>query len=230
MTRRKRTLDELPGLAERGGYVYALLLANGIVRVGRTEDAREAVTAVRKDARSFGTDLADWWVSVPHAEWLATERALIESCHVLGGRRTGPGSFSGVDFGLLTGKASDLPFTSTAAYAYGRRHRRRKDYDDPYKRMAVSARYRAEGLSLRAIAARQSVSQTTIARDLARWDLVGASMPLEIIRLSRPAVTPSRNTGSAGAGSIPAGDGAPETAVTSPRYTGPGVIPFRRPA
>lgn len=219
MTEPRRTLDELSGLAERGGYVYALLFGTGVVRVGRAEDARGEVTALRKDARAFGTDLADWWVSGPHAEWVANERALIESCRTLGGRRTGPGCFAGVDFGLLTGKAHDLLFTKTDSA--GPRHRRRSEYEDPDKRMAVAVRYRSQGMSVREIAALRSVSHTTVIRDLDRWERVRDQMPLEIIRLSRAAGTSQRNTGAEVSTS-------PDTAVPGSRSSETDVIQFRR--
>lgn len=219
MTKPRRTLDELPGLAERGGYVYALLFGTGIVRVGRTDDARTDVTALRSEARAFGADLADWWVSVPHVEWVANERALIECCRVLGGRRTGPGCYADADFGLLTGKAHDLPFTKTDSA--GPLRRRRREHEDPDRRMAVTVRFRSQGMSVRNIATRRGVSHTTVVRDLARWERVRDEMPLEIIRLSRSAGTSQRNTGAENSTSS-------DTAVPGSRSSEPGVIPLRR--
>ena len=60
---------------------------------------------------------------------------------------------------------------------------------DRTRRMAVAARLHAEGLSLRQIGKRLSVSYQTIARDLDEWDQKKAEMPPAILRLSRPAVT-----------------------------------------
>lgn len=91
------------------------------------------------------------------------------------------------------------------------RHDRGRDRD---RRMAIAARLRAEGLSLRQIATRQHVSYQTVARDLARWDQEGSSMPPAIIRLSRPAVTPAAPMGA--------------TNVTPIRDSGADVIPLRR--
>jgi lambda repressor-like predicted transcriptional regulator len=59
---------------------------------------------------------------------------------------------------------------------------------DRDRRMAVAVRLHAEGLTLRQIAARQSVSYQTVANDLARWDREHAAMPAAIIRLSKPTV------------------------------------------
>lgn len=186
MTKR-RSLYELPGYAERGGYVYALLYSTGIVEVGRTDNARQRATERRRTARAYGCELADWWASVPHEEWIANERAMTETCLILGGKRTAQGSYSGVDFAMLTGKAFDLPYTSTTPWASGRRERRRESPGDRDKRMAVAVRLKAQGMGVREIARRQSVSHTTIQNDLARWERVRDGMPLEILRLSRPA-------------------------------------------
>lgn len=81
--------------------------------------------------------------------------------------------------------------------------------------MAVAARLRGEGMSLRQIAARQSVSYQTVANDLARWDREHSAMPAEIIRLSRPGV---KNV-------------TPGATDLTPGFdTGTNVIPLRRPA
>ena len=86
---------------------------------------------------------------------------------------------------------------------------------DKARRMAVAARLTAEGLSLREAAAQLSVSYMTVARDLQRWEQERANMPLAIIRLSQPAVTPIA-------------PGA--TNVTVACDSGANVIPLRRSA
>lgn len=68
------------------------------------------------------------------------------------------------------------------------RNYRRKLTLDKDRRMAVAVRLTAEGLSLREIAARLSVSHQTVANDLGRWERERSSMPLMIVRLSKPAV------------------------------------------
>lgn len=65
---------------------------------------------------------------------------------------------------------------------------RRKNTMDKGRRMAVAVRLTAEGLSLREVAARMSVSHQTVANDLARWERERADAPLALIRLSKPAV------------------------------------------
>lgn len=182
----KRSLYELPGYAERGGYVYALLYSTGIVRVGRTADARAEVTGRRKAARALGIDLAGWWVSKAHAEWIASERQLSEHARTEG-KRTGDGCYAGIDFASLAKTAEAMESTSTAGWAFSRRFRHRESPGDRNKRMATAVRQQAEGMSVREIARRQSVSHTTIQNDLSRWERVRGQMPLEILRLARPA-------------------------------------------
>lgn len=83
------------------------------------------------------------------------------------------------------------------------------------RRMAVAVRLTAEGLSLREVAARLSVSHQTVANDLARWGRVSAQMPLAIIRLSKPAVK-----------NLPPGGEILTAGIDSAAP----VIPLRRPA
>lgn len=95
----------------------------------------------------------------------------------------------------------------------------RKNTMDKDRRMAVAVRLTAEGLSLREVAARLSVSHMTVTRDLARWDSEGSAMPLAIIRLSKPAVTPACNK------TAPGGE-----EVTAECDSTAAVIPLRRSA
>lgn len=85
--------------------------------------------------------------------------------------------------------------------------------------MAVAVRLTAEGLSLREVAGRLSVSHMTVTRDLGRWERERSAMPLMIIRLSQPAVTPACNK------TAPGGNG-----VTAGCDGGADVIQFRRSA
>jgi hypothetical protein len=92
---------------------------------------------------------------------------------------------------------------------------KRKTWRDRDRRMANAVRFRAEGMSLREIAARQSVNHQTVANDLARWERVRVQMPLEIIRLSKPAVE-----------KLP-----PRGEISTPEIdSGATVTPLRRPA
>jgi len=90
---------------------------------------------------------------------------------------------------------------------------KRKTLLDRDRRMAVAVRLRAEGLSLRQVAARLYVNHQTVANDLARWQRDRSSMPLKLVRLSKPAV---EKTPPGGTDSTPAVD------------TGASVIQLRR--
>lgn len=89
---------------------------------------------------------------------------------------------------------------------------------DKDRRMAVAVRLTSEGMSLREVADRLSVSHMTVTRDLARWERDSSAMPLAIIRLSK-SVTPACNKTAPG--------GKEVTAECDSRAT---VIPLRRSA
>ena len=95
-----------------------------------------------------------------------------------------------------------------------RTYKRKKTLDKD-RRMAVAVRLTHEGLSLRQVAARLSVSYQTVANDLRRWERTAAQMPLEIVRLSKPTVK-----------NVPQRGGILTPEVDSTAH----VIPLRRPA
>lgn len=211
---RPRTLRQLGGPCQSGGYAYALLYSTGVVQVGRTRDARAEVNARRGTARQLGIALADWWMSTPMVEWIGGERQIAAACRELAGREIGGGSFAGVDFAALCSQADLIKSTEAPAP--------RAIAWTPDERMAVAARYRAEGLTLRQSAERMLVSYGTVRRDLARWDQVKGQMPARITRLSVP-VTRTRYIGPR--------DSSPDVPdVTGTRNTAPNVIQLRRPA
>lgn len=208
------TLRQLGGPCESGGYAYALLYSTGVVQVGRTRDARAEVNARRGTARQLGIALTDWWVSEPVVEWVGGERHLAAACRDLAEREIGAGSFGGVDFAALCRQAADMRGTEAPAP--------RAITWTPDERMAVAARYRAEGLTLRQSAGRMLVSYGTVRRDLVRWDRVRGQVPPRIARLSVPVTQPCY---------IGPRDGTPdEPDVTGARNNGADVIQLRRPA
>lgn len=223
MPAKRRSLYELPGATDRGGYVYALLYSTGVVQVGRTVDARAEATERRKVAQSIGCDLADWWTSIAHYEWIANERELARACGALGGKRTGPGYFSGIGFPAVAEAAAALPFTSAMYWAHGRRHRTRETPEMRDKRMAVAVRMRAQGKTVREIAEWQRVSHTTIENDLARWERVKGEMPMDILRLARV-------PGNKGWQTEPDRPSSEDACLPGEVAKESGVIPFRRPA
>jgi hypothetical protein len=209
-----RTLRQLGGPCQSGGYAYALLYSTGVVQVGRTRDARAEVNARRGTARQLGITLTDWWVSEPVVEWVGGERHLAAAAREIGAREIGGGSFGGVDFAALCERAADMRGTEAPAP--------RAIAWTPDERMAVAVRYRAEGLTLRQSAERMLVSYGTVRRDLVRWDQVSHLMPVRIARLSVP-VTQPRYIG-------PRDDTADVPDVTDVRNSPENVIQLRRPA
>ncbi len=209
-----RTLRQLGGPCKSGGYAFALLYSTGVVQVGRTRDARAEVNTRRGTARQLGIALADWWMSTPMVEWIGGERQIAAACRELADREIGGGSFAGVDFAALCGRADLIKSTGAAAplaFAW-----------TPDERMAVAVRYRAEGLTLRQSAERMLVSYGTVRRDLDRWDRLKGQVPARIARLSLPVTQPRYIR--------PGGGTADESDVTDTRNTAPNVIQLRRPA
>lgn len=208
-----RTLRQLGGPCQSGGYAYALLYSTGVVQVGRTRDARAEVNSRRGTARQLGIALSDWWVSEPVVEWVGGQRHLAAACRDLADREIGNGSFGGVDFAALCERAARLSLTVADAPL-------RVEWT-PDERMAVAARYRGEGLTLRQSAERMLVSYGTVRRDLIRWDRVKAGMPSRIARIATP-VTQPRYIGPC--------DDADTPDVAGARNSAPNVIQLRRPA
>jgi hypothetical protein len=215
------TLRQLCGPVRSGGYVYALLYSTRIVQVGRTQDSRAEMARRRSTARSLGVHVDDWWFSEPMQQWAGGERQLAAACRGLGGREAGAGSYSGVDFTALCGQARDIRYD----FAAGQR-----PYTwSPDQRMAVAARLRAEGVSLRDSAKRMLVHYSTVSRDLARWDRVKDGMPEEVTRLSAPVAQPIRCIAPAAAITT-GGPASPGQANATAACNTATVIPLRRPA
>lgn len=210
-----RTLRQLGGLAENGGYFYALLYSTGVVQVGRAQDARAGIAERRATARQLGVAVADWWVSEPVEEWTGAERQLAAACRDLGGKEVGAGSFRGVDFGALCATAQEIKAEPAVA--------RRVPAWTQDERMAVAARLRAEGRTLRESAGLMLVSHGTVRRDLIRWDKVRDQLPEDIVSLSVP-VTPQPCY------IAPSITPATEPDVTAACNESAIIIPLRRPA
>lgn len=97
------------------GHVYVLALSNDTVKVGQTKDAAQRMNTHKSAARSLGLTVTDKWISPPHAEWLANERALKAIAAELGGTPLGPEVFGGIGFAAVVEKARALTFTPAEA-------------------------------------------------------------------------------------------------------------------
>lgn len=90
--------------------------------------------------------------------------------------------------------------------------KRAKPWADKDKRMNLAVRLRAEGRSLREIAAELRVSHQTVANDLARWDERQQAVPSNVVALSRKASrTAVKNDPAAGQDLTPGLDTPPTT-------------------
>ena len=106
----KKRIAELPGQAAGdGGYIYVLCYDDGLVKVGRTRDARSRVTGHATTGKVFGRQLADWWVSPPHDGWRENEKALIGFAADLGAPVAAE-YFPGIGFDDIVARAKTLTF------------------------------------------------------------------------------------------------------------------------
>lgn len=68
------------------GHVYAVAYSTGAVKVGSTRNPRGRAVELRNGAAQYGATITDAWLSAPHGEYLANERALHAECAALGPR------------------------------------------------------------------------------------------------------------------------------------------------
>ncbi len=93
--------SRLPEDASDGGYCYAILFENGMVKVGSTTKPEQRFGTLEAHAAAFGTVISLWWISHAHADYVGTEQAVLGSARELGGRRRGREYFEGLDFHAL---------------------------------------------------------------------------------------------------------------------------------
>jgi hypothetical protein len=91
----------IPPDADVGGYAYIILFANGMVKIGSTAKPEQRFATLEGHAAAFGTVISLWWISRAHAEYVDTERLLLDSARGLGGRRRGREYFEGLDFNAV---------------------------------------------------------------------------------------------------------------------------------
>ena len=96
------------------GYVYVLAFDNGTVKVGRTQNTSQRLSAHKSEAGKFGVTLTDHWVSPPHTEWMRNEDKLKAIAAGLGGTVHRREYFRGVDYAEVLAAAEQLTFTPPA--------------------------------------------------------------------------------------------------------------------
>jgi len=108
----KLNIRSLPKGVPGGGYAYILAFDNGAAKVGMSTNPASRVPVHVYNARQFGAELTDYWVSPPHQGFEATEQALIDIARALSPEPVPDGArrewFTNVDFALLVGSAEQL--------------------------------------------------------------------------------------------------------------------------
>lgn len=94
-----------------GGYVYVIEFSNGVIKVGRTQNPEGRLSAHRGNARKFGAQVTNSWVSPLHEDWRENEHRLIGIAWALGGEVRGEEYFTGAAFDAMVRGASALRFT-----------------------------------------------------------------------------------------------------------------------
>ncbi|MEU9713942.1 hypothetical protein [Streptomyces sp. NPDC047976] len=62
------------------GWLYIVEFSDGVIKVGRTADARERIKRHGWDARRRGAEIGRWWISVKHSNVDETERVMKQCC------------------------------------------------------------------------------------------------------------------------------------------------------
>lgn len=89
-------------------FVYVVGFSNGRVKVGYTETPMRRLTEHRADARRFGIDVVDVWVSPEHWGARLNERLLIRGCSEIASE--GMGEYFSMSFSTAVEIASALDF------------------------------------------------------------------------------------------------------------------------
>jgi hypothetical protein len=98
------------------GYIYVLVFGNGTVKIGRTQNPKRRMWALKSEARKYGTVVAGSWVSPLHVEWELNEDTLKVIATRHGGTPVSPEYFNGADYpAIVTAATTRLPFTRPSA-------------------------------------------------------------------------------------------------------------------
>lgn len=95
------------------GYVYVVLFASGVVKVGRSGNPKRRLSRYTRDGLIHSNPVADSWVSPPHGDSWANEARLIRFCEERGSLAAGGKRgeyFVGVEFESVCTFAATLSF------------------------------------------------------------------------------------------------------------------------
>lgn len=96
------------------GHIYVIAFTTGAVKVGQSVIPQQRIATHRTDARAYGTEVTDTWISPDHANYAANERRLISFCSRRWSRIRAE-CFPEADFGEVTRYAESLTFDATIA-------------------------------------------------------------------------------------------------------------------
>jgi len=101
-------LDRLRRDIER--HVYVIEFSSGTIKVGQTRSPQKRIDQHSKAAAAHGHTVRRNWISGPHAEFEANERALIAFCAARWEASSGREYFARASFELIAEYAQALPF------------------------------------------------------------------------------------------------------------------------
>lgn len=80
LIKNRKMAFKLPRQPKGEGYLYVVEFSTGYVKVGYTEDPKTRLGNHRNEAAAFGVHVTNYWISVPHSNFQANERRLINQC------------------------------------------------------------------------------------------------------------------------------------------------------
>ncbi len=95
-------------LPMRGGYLYAVEFANGVIKVGRSSRPRVRIAFHRKHGLTFGHDVINQWISRSYNRPDRAERELIRWCADQGERVSGHEYFTNLIFSDVIAHAQTI--------------------------------------------------------------------------------------------------------------------------
>jgi hypothetical protein len=100
-----KSIDALPGLQVHGGYIYVLMFAHELIKVGSTANPRQRLECHRREAAAFGAGITHAWLSPLHTGYRETERLLLDFIGSEAAETIRRERFLGVSFSSAVGLA-----------------------------------------------------------------------------------------------------------------------------
>lgn len=113
MTMTRIALVDLSGVSAPGkynGFIYVIEFTGGVVKIGMTTNPVGRITSHAHNARSFGLDVEQIWISPEHCEYQENERRLLASASLIAEPMHGREFFRGVSSEVVLKMANALSF------------------------------------------------------------------------------------------------------------------------